>query len=119
VLSARLGLPEVRTVLQTDNLVFRVWGRTADHLERFLVRTAAEWGAIIAANPFPAEAERDPAHLVLMCLKASPAVEQVAVLQAALRGREVIPAGRRQDIRRPLTPSRATPSDGRKEICGS
>lgn len=73
----------------------RVGRRSADRLERLLeteaakglgvetdifVRTDAEWRAIIAANPFPAEAERDPGHLVLMCLKTSPAAEQAYIV---------------------------------------
>ena len=68
---------------------------TAKHLgvtTEFFVRTAKEWQAIIAANPFPEEAKRDPGHLVMMCLKDAPPPAAVKALQAAIRGREVVKA---------------------------
>jgi uncharacterized protein (DUF1697 family) len=109
-LCARIGFPDALTLLQSGNLVLRAGSKSAARLERLLetevakglgletdifVRTAAEWREIIAANPHPAEAERDPGHLVLMCLKASPPADRVAALQAAIRGREVVRAAGR------------------------
>lgn len=100
-----LGFGEPRSLLQTGNLAFRGGRRTTDGLERllekesasrlalatdFFVRTAEEWRTIIARNPFPGEAERDPGHLVLMCLKAEPSPDRVQALQAAIGGREVV-----------------------------
>src|SRR4051812_4835236 len=74
----RLGLRDVRTLLQSGNLVFRS-RKTPSQLETMLekelgdvtvfVRTAKEWAAMIAANPFPAEAKSDPGHLIVMALK--------------------------------------------------
>src|SRR5438477_62454 len=94
MLSSVTGAPDlpphstaVRTLLQSGNVVFRAdAGVPADlehlleaeatkHLDThpdFLVRTAAEWAAIVDGNPFPAEAERDPGHLLVMCLKQAP-----------------------------------------------
>jgi uncharacterized protein (DUF1697 family) len=105
-LLARLGFTDPRTILQSGNAVFRS-GKRPPVVERllekeaaarlglatdFFVRTAAEWQALVAANPFPAEAERDPSHLVLMCLKAAPAPEAVAALQGSIAGRELVRA---------------------------
>ena len=74
----RLGLRDVRTLLQSGNLVFRS-NKSPTQLEKMLekelgdvtvfVRTAEEWAAMIAANPFPNEAKNDPSHLIVMALK--------------------------------------------------
>jgi uncharacterized protein (DUF1697 family) len=58
----------------------------------YFVRTAQEWSAIIAANPFPSEAKRDPGRLVMMCLKDAPPPAAVKALQAAIKDREVVKA---------------------------
>lgn len=102
-LAERLGLREVRTILQSGNLVFRSAGAAAEPIERrleretrktlgvdtdFFVRTAKEWGAAVAANPFVSEAKQDPGHLLLMCLDAAPAREAAHALEAAIKGRE-------------------------------
>jgi uncharacterized protein (DUF1697 family) len=107
---ARLGFTDPRTLLQSGNAVFR-GGKQTTAVERllekeaaarlgletdFFVRTAAEWHALIAANPFPAEAKRDPSHLLLMCLKAAPPPEAVAALQGSIAGRELVRAVGRQ-----------------------
>lgn len=106
-----LGFQDARTLLQTGNVVFHGDGRSAEELERLLeteavkrlslktefhVRTAREMQAAIAANPFPEEAERDPAHLVALFLKAAPAAGDVAALQDAITGPEVVRAVGRQ-----------------------
>jgi uncharacterized protein (DUF1697 family) len=108
---ARLGLDDPRTILQSGNAVFRSGKQPPAAVERlleteaakqlglqtdFFVRTAKEWGNLVAANPFPEEAERDPAHLVVICLKAAPEAKAVAVLQASITGREVVRAVGRQ-----------------------
>ncbi|MEP6686797.1 MAG: DUF1697 domain-containing protein [Gemmatimonadales bacterium] len=104
---AGLGLLEPATILQSGNAVFRSDKQTPAALERlleteatrtlglttaFFVRSAKEWREIVAANPFPDEARRDPSHLVLLCLKAAPASAAVAGLQASIAGREVVRA---------------------------
>jgi uncharacterized protein (DUF1697 family) len=101
-----LGLGDPRTLLQSGNVVFRS-DAAADRLERqleeaaekwfgphveFFVRTAAEWNAMIAANPFPGEAKTDPRHLLAVVLKAEPTAAKVAALQQAVKGREVVRA---------------------------
>jgi uncharacterized protein (DUF1697 family) len=104
------GLDDVRTLMQSGNAVFASNRRSARDLERlleiaagdalglqteFFVRSAQEWQDGVAANPFPAEAKRDPAHLAVVVLKAAPAAGDVASLQAAIVGRETVRAGSR------------------------
>ena len=108
---ATIGLDEARTLLASGNLVFRSRIASSDKLEQaleaastkhlgvttdYFVRSAEEWKAIIKANPFPKEAKSDPGHLLLMCLRNAPTAPQVAVLQAAIKGREVVKARGKQ-----------------------
>ncbi len=101
-----LGHSKVQTLLQSGNVVFEAkptTSRTA--LERrleaetkkvfkldvsYCVRTVAEWEAIVSRNPFLREAKRDPARLVVMCLKAEPSSAQLMALRAAIRGPETV-----------------------------
>lgn len=100
-----LGLGEVQSLLQSGNLIFRGGAQTGARLERlleteaqkrlalqttFFVRTATEWRAVVANNPFHEEAEQDPAHLAVMFFKDAPGVEAVKALQAAITGPEVV-----------------------------
>jgi uncharacterized protein (DUF1697 family) len=106
-----LGFEAPRTLLQTGNLVFRGGARRGAELERhleaeadarlglrvkFFVRTAVEWRTIVARNPFPAEAEQDPAHLILLCLKQAPDRAAVHAAEAAITGRERLRTDGRQ-----------------------
>jgi uncharacterized protein (DUF1697 family) len=106
-----LGFEQVQSLLQSGNLVFRADGRTSTQLERaleaavkrrlgletdFFVRTASDWKAIIAGNPFPEEARRDPNHLLVMLLKTAPGREKLAALQKAITGREIVGLDGRQ-----------------------
>src|SRR5258707_742668 len=106
-LLSRLGFADARSVLQSGNLVFATQARSSAQLERvleaeaekrlglqtdFFVRTAAEWDGVIADNPFPDEATRDPGHLLVMFMKDAPGAKDVKALQAAIRGREVVRA---------------------------
>ncbi len=106
-LLTHLGFADARSLLQSGNLVFRSKARAGSQLERMLetearkrlglqadcfVRTAEEWKAIVAHNPFPKEAERDPGHLLVMSLKDAPARNDVEALQAAITGPEVVRA---------------------------
>jgi uncharacterized protein (DUF1697 family) len=98
-----LGFSDVSTLLQSGNVVFS--GKAAKSaaleatLERdvakrlgvtcdFHVRTADEWSAMIAANPFPAEAKADPSHLLVTFFKAPLDAARVKALQAAITGPE-------------------------------
>jgi len=102
-----LGFEDVQSLLQSGNLVFGSEGRTGAQLETlleaaakarrgldtdFFVRTAGEWRTVIANNPFPEEAERDPGHLLVMFLKEEPDPKDVIALQEAITGREVVRA---------------------------
>ena len=100
-----LGLLDSQTLLQSGNIVFGAERRDPAELERtleaqlalqlnvtteFMVRSAAEWGKIVARNPFPAEAKRDPGRLLLMVLKDAVDARAVKELQGAIKGREVV-----------------------------
>ena len=106
-LLAGLGMQDARSLLQSGNLVFRSDGCTAKQLERvledaaakhlglkteFFIRTANEWKALIAGNPFPEEAQSDPSHLLVIFMKEAPDRADVAALQRAITGREVVRA---------------------------
>jgi uncharacterized protein (DUF1697 family) len=109
-LVARLGFTDVQSLLRTGNLVFQGRSQPAAQLERlleaetrkrlgldtdFFIRTPDEWKEVVAANPFRKEAERDPAHLLVMFLKDAPDAGTVKALQAAVAGREVVRASGR------------------------
>jgi uncharacterized protein (DUF1697 family) len=101
---ADLDLGNPRTLLQSGNAVFessksaaalepllektvtKRFGLTTD----FFVRTAREWDAAIAANPFAREAKDDPSHLLVMPLKAAPTAVGLEALRAAIKGREQV-----------------------------
>ena len=107
----QLGFDDVRSLLQSGNLVFGSRARTGAELERFLeaeaqkcfaleidffVRAPEEWKSMIRQNPFRKEAELDPAHLVVMLLKNPPRAEDVAALQEGISGPEIVRAKGRQ-----------------------
>jgi uncharacterized protein (DUF1697 family) len=104
--AAALGLETPRTLLQSGNLVFESGLAGAEleaMLEReaaarlgldteFVTRTAAEWVAVVARNPFPEAAERDPAHLLVTFCKTPVAALKVTGQtneRVAVDGREV------------------------------
>lgn len=106
----KLGMRDTRSLLQSGNVVFGSDVKSPPKLESVLeaalakrlgvetdvfVRTAKEWQAIIAGNPFPKQAKDDPGHLVVMCLKDAPDAAAVTALQQAITGREVVRAGSR------------------------
>ena len=115
--ATELGLQDARTLLQSGNIVFRSNVSSADKLERllqnaalhrlgvtteFFIRTAAEWNAIVAANPFAKEAKSDPARLVAVVFKSAPDRAAVTNLQNAIKGPEkVIAKGREAFITYP------------------
>jgi uncharacterized protein (DUF1697 family) len=100
------GCAEVRTVLQSGNVVFtsrlpnerlerNLRAAAQPHLKldvEFFVRTAGEWHATLKQNPFVVEAREDPAHLLLLALKTAPTTAQVAALRGAIKGRERVAA---------------------------
>src|SRR5437868_10575122 len=107
----RLGFENVRSLLNSGNLVFSGGSRSDAELEAqlereaakqlglktdFMVRSLHEWEELIEANPFTKEAKSDPSHLVAMVLKGQPAAAEVKALQAAIKGPEQVRATGRQ-----------------------
>jgi uncharacterized protein (DUF1697 family) len=102
-----IGLAKACTMLVSGNLVFESRISSTEQLECLLeasstkhlgvttdyfVRTATEWQAIIDANPFADEAKRDPARVVMMCLREAPGAAAVKALQQSIVGREMVRA---------------------------
>jgi uncharacterized protein (DUF1697 family) len=100
---AEIGFADVRTLLQSGNVVFRAAARAPGKLEALLekeagtrfgfspdfhVRTADEWRGVVAANPFPNEATDDPSHLLVTFFKAPLDPAHVRKLQSAITGPE-------------------------------
>jgi uncharacterized protein (DUF1697 family) len=104
-LLTKLGYGNVKTLLQSGNVVFTAKEKADAKLEAtleaavakalganaaFVVRTAAEWDAIVSSNPFPEAATADPSHLVVMAFKSALKPADVTALQAAIAGRETV-----------------------------
>ncbi|HWD38429.1 MAG TPA: DUF1697 domain-containing protein [Fimbriimonas sp.] len=99
-----IGLKDPATLLQSGNMVFTCESSCTD-LEglletesqkrlglsaSYMVRTVEEWDKLIAANPFPEEAEKDPSHLVVVFSKKAPEAHVIEAVQAACVGPEVL-----------------------------
>jgi uncharacterized protein (DUF1697 family) len=104
-LLGELGFANVRSLLQSGNLVFESDGQTGAALERLLeketaerlgvsadyvVRSADELEKTVARNPFLKEAKDTPSHFLVMFLKATPAAKEVDLLRASIEGPEII-----------------------------
>ncbi len=87
-----LGFEDAQTLLQSGNVVFRSSSRSVEAVGKAMeeaieaefgfrtgvfVRTPAELRTTLGRNPFPQEAARDPSHLLVMFLAASP--DQAAI----------------------------------------
>jgi len=98
-----LGWQAVATYIQSGNVVFEANGKAAALekaleeaiVKRFgfeapaMVRTAAEWRAVLAANPFPKESEVEPNRVFLGVPKgavAAGAADRIAAKAAAGEG---------------------------------
>ena len=101
---AELGWTEVQTYIQSGNVAFSASGKAAgleDALERaiaaefgfeiaVIVRSAAQWCAYPAANPFPKAAEDEPNRLMLHLSKTPPAADAEArIAERAAAGEQV------------------------------
>jgi uncharacterized protein (DUF1697 family) len=110
-LLTQLGLANPRSILQSGNLVFQDRARKGAQLERLLeqevrtrldlqadliVRTAGEWKAVVAGNPFRKEALRDPGRLLAVFFKDVPENKAVEALRAAITGPERVHAKGRE-----------------------
>jgi uncharacterized protein (DUF1697 family) len=106
-LCERIGLEDVRTLLQSGNVVFRSDERDAGKLETrleletakrlgvkpaYFLRTADEWASLVKRNPFREEAVRDPARLIAVLMREAPKPSAIAALRAAIPGREQVDA---------------------------
>jgi uncharacterized protein (DUF1697 family) len=106
-LVSKIGYDDVKTLLQSGNVVFSGPKKSHAALEReleaafekaltfkvdFHVRTADEWRKVIDGNPFTVEADNDPARLVVSCYKSSLDAAKVKAAQAAITGREKLRA---------------------------
>jgi uncharacterized protein (DUF1697 family) len=102
-----LGCTDVRTLLQSGNVIFRTKRKPGAPLESafekavsdrfnvttlFFIRTLDEWNEAIANNPYPEAAENDPSRLIMMAFKSAPAPAKVEALRAAIVGRETVTA---------------------------
>jgi uncharacterized protein (DUF1697 family) len=90
-----LGWDEVETYIQSGNVVFaanerapRLEERLEKEIEtRFglhipvIVRSAAEWANLVAGNPFPEAAEKEPNRLMLLLSKRLPATDAAEAIQ--------------------------------------
>jgi uncharacterized protein (DUF1697 family) len=106
---AGAGYPGAQTVVATGNAVIsakaadaKLETAIAAALARDLggaievfVRDRDELAAIVAGNPYPQMAEKDPGHLVVVFLRGRPSADAVAALQAKIKGAEVVAAGPR------------------------
>ena len=96
------GWRSVRSIGQSGNLVFEADDADEARLEaaaerallerlglttEVVVRGAKAWRAMMAANPFPHEAQSDPSHLLVMVMKSAPRADAEAAM-AAVPGRE-------------------------------
>ena len=103
----KAGFSNVRTLLQSGNVVLDAAASTPSKLEsqleaevkkrfslevEFHVRSPAEWASVIEANPFAAEAKRDPSHLLVTFFKTPLDPAKVKAAQAAIVGPERLQA---------------------------
>ena len=105
-----LGFTQVKTLLQSGNVVFEAGDRSDAELEslleaeaekrlglvtRFIVRGPKAWRAMIDANPFPDEAEREPSRFLVNVARETVTADQLAAIRAvAAPGEKVEAAGR-------------------------
>lgn len=105
-----LGHKNVRTVLQSGNVVLRSDEASGSELEASLkkslatrlaiecevfARTAEEWGEVIKSNPFEREAEADPSHTLVVLLKERPSEDALGLVTSSYEGPEQFDRGSR------------------------
>ncbi len=105
---AELGWEDVRTYVNSGNLVLRTDARAAiveGELERLverrfglaipvIVRRAAEWPGIMRGNPFPEASAKEPNLVMLALAKAKPKADAATALEErATGGERVVRAG--------------------------
>jgi len=106
-----LDFTGVKSLLQSGNVIFDTDRRVDETIETmleaqtakrfgvtvdYIVRSAPELATAIASNPFPAEAKKDPAHLLVLFLKNAVQPKDVRALEATIQGSERIQARGKQ-----------------------
>jgi len=99
------GFADVRSLLQSGNILFKTKLGRRDVIERRIedeisrtygrpaqcfVRTPGEWQKVIRGNPYPRQAAEDPARLMVLILKSTPSAAAWRALQAGITGRETV-----------------------------
>ena len=106
-LCAEIGWEDVRTYIQSGNLVFRAIatpGALEAQLEKAIqqrfglevpvfVRSASQWSAIVQFNPFPEIARDSPGSLHLLVSKRRPPADAAAKLMERAAAGERVEAG--------------------------
>jgi uncharacterized protein (DUF1697 family) len=102
-----LGFTDVKTLLQSGNVVFEAGDRIDGDLEallegeaekrlglatRFIVRGPKAWRAIIDANPFPDEADREPSRFLANVAREVVTDEMLAAIRAVATPGEKVEA---------------------------
>jgi uncharacterized protein (DUF1697 family) len=105
VFTEDLGFLNVRTILQSGNLVFEGERQNPNNLENlleknaktalqlgtdFFVRSAKDWKVLVEENPFPEEANQTPGRLLVMFLKDPPKANGLKALRDVMRGPEIL-----------------------------
>ncbi len=100
-----LGFENPQTLLSTGNLLFSASRSEREVLEArleaayavrfgrhvdFLVRDGAEWSQIVAANPFPEAAERDPSRVMLRVMRDPLSAEAAGALASTAKDGEQV-----------------------------
>jgi uncharacterized protein (DUF1697 family) len=102
-----LGFSEVKTLLQSGNVVFEADDRTDSELEvlleaeaekrlglisKFIVRGSKAWRAMVEANPMPDEAEREPSRFLVNVAREVVSPDQLAAIRAVATPGEKVEA---------------------------
>lgn len=109
LLAQSLGFSAVKTVLSTGNLIFGAEGveagltdlieaRIAESWGRpipVLLRNAADFRAMVAANPFPEASRLAPAQVAVRVMRQAPAAAELARLQSLSSAEAVFAARER------------------------
>ena len=106
-----LGFADVKTLLQSGNVVFRAGDEAEADLEAllevetekrlglktsYLVRDAKQWRAIIAANPFPTEAQAEPSRTLVTVGRTAMPAEALDAVRSVMLPHEKLEAVERQ-----------------------
>jgi len=100
-----LGFTDVKTLLQSGNVVFKGANADTDPIgqqieasirkqfgfeSKIIMRSADEWRMVVARHPFSAEQLAEPGKILVTFLQSEPDDESLATLQATHNGPEVI-----------------------------